>query len=83
MRRQLVLYTRAHCPLCRDMLAAAQPVAERYGFGIESIDIDRDPALVRRYGLAIPVLELDGRELARHRVEPRALERALAGEAGT
>lgn len=78
MAGRLVLYTRARCGLCHEMLAEARPVADRFGFDIESVDIDRDPDLVRRYNTVIPVLELDGTEIARYHLDPDALERALA-----
>ena len=78
MQRHLVLYTRAQCGLCHEMLAAAQPVAERHGLTIECIDIDADPALSAAYNTAIPVLELDGEEVARYHLDPRLLENLLA-----
>lgn len=78
MTHRLVLYTRAGCHLCSDMLEGARPIAARHGLDIISVDIDADLALARRYNLAIPVLELDGRELCRHFLDPDALERALA-----
>lgn len=78
---QLVLYTRAACHLCADMLAGARPIAARHGVDVTLVDIDTDPELAHRYNLAIPVLELDGRELCRHFLDPEALEHALAGRA--
>ncbi len=78
MAARLVLYTRARCGLCDEMLAVARPVADRFGLAIDSIDIDRDPDLSRRYNTAIPVLELDGIEIARYHLDADALERALA-----
>lgn len=79
MTHRLVLYTRADCHLCADMLAAARPIAARHGVDVTPVDIDADLEVARRYNLAIPVLELDGRELCRHFLDPEALERALAG----
>jgi|AntRauTorcE11897_2_1112592.scaffolds.fasta_scaffold02561_4 hypothetical protein len=78
MAGRLVLYTRARCGLCDEMLAAARPIADRYGFDIESVDIDREPDLVRRYNTAIPVLELDGTEITRYHLDADAFEHALA-----
>lgn len=81
MRHHLVLYTRADCHLCAQMLEDACPIAARHGLDITAVDIDTDLEIARRYNLAIPVLELDGRELCRHFLDPDALERALAGRA--
>jgi len=80
MSTELVLYTRTGCHLCEDMRVAAQPIAARHGLDIQCVDIDRDLATASRYNLAIPVLELDGREICRHFLDRDALERALAAE---
>lgn len=74
---RLQLYTRAGCHLCEALLAAARPIADRHGAAIESIDIETDLELLRRYRLDIPVLALDGDEICRHRLDADALERAL------
>ena len=71
------LLSREDCHLCHD---AARTLA-RLGVAFDTIDIDRDEALARRYGEAIPVLLLDGRELARAPLSAAALEKAL-GRAG-
>lgn len=80
MPGRLTLYTRERCGLCSEMLAAARPIAERHGAAIECVDIDDDPDLAWRYNTIIPVLELGGREVARHHLDPGALERALEAE---
>ncbi|MEX1081948.1 MAG: glutaredoxin family protein [Halofilum sp. (in: g-proteobacteria)] len=74
----LVLYTRAGCHLCHDMLAAARPIAQEHGLEIVLVDIDDDLKLAARYNLNIPVLELDGHEVCHHFLDQAALERALA-----
>lgn len=55
-RVRLTLYGRAYCHLCEDMLAALDPFRERYGFVIDWIDVDTDPALEARFGEWVPVL---------------------------
>jgi glutaredoxin len=74
---QLQLYTRPGCHLCEALLAEAAPLLERHGARVESINIDEDPALQRRYDRSIPVLVLGGREICRHRLDAHALEAAL------
>jgi glutaredoxin len=52
----LTLYYRSGCSLCEDMQAelfAAQP---RYGFALQTIDVDSSEALVTQYGHKVPVL---------------------------
>jgi len=74
---RLRLYTRAGCHLCDELLAEAQPILARFGAAVDPVDVDTDPELARRYGLSIPVLVLDGREVCRHRLDAPALEAAL------
>jgi len=51
-----LLYSRRGCHLCEvaeDLVVAHHPQAE-------VVDVDRDPATRARYGLRVPVLEIDG-----------------------
>jgi predicted thioredoxin/glutaredoxin len=44
---------------------------------ISIVDVDADPELVRRYGLSVPVLLLDGTVVCRHRLDAEELQRLL------
>jgi predicted thioredoxin/glutaredoxin len=44
---------------------------------IDIVDVDADPELVRRYGLNVPVLLLDGTVVCRHRLDADELRRLL------
>jgi hypothetical protein len=48
----LILYSRADCHLC-DLAAA---MMDRAGVPWRPVDIDGDPDLARKYGMAVPVL---------------------------
>ena len=48
-------------------------------FAFEEVDIERDDALVREYGIRIPVVAIDGEELFEIVVDPEALRAAVAG----
>jgi Glutaredoxin-like domain (DUF836) len=41
------------------------------------LDVDADPQLLRRYGLDVPVLLLDGSLVCRHRLDVPELKRLL------
>jgi len=59
----LVLYVREGCHLCDQFLLE---LSLDLGPGIERLqvlDVDRDVDLAVRFGLRVPVLELDGRVL--------------------
>ena len=57
----LILYSRVDCHLC-DLAAE---MLDRASVPWRPVDIDADPALVRKYGIAVPVLlhPGSGREL--------------------
>jgi predicted thioredoxin/glutaredoxin len=44
---------------------------------ISIADVDADPELVRRYGLNVPVLLLDGTVVCKHRLDVDELRRLL------
>ena len=60
------------------MKAVVRDAARAWAFTVEEVDVDGDPALAARYGQDVPVLALDGHEVARHRLTPDALEALLA-----
>ena len=44
---------------------------------LDVVDVDADPELVRRYGLHVPILLLDGSLVCRHRLDVPELRRIL------
>jgi len=77
--RVLTLYHREGCHLCEAMERELAPLLAARGWRLERVDVDSDPALARRYGSEVPVLEYEGREICRHRLDRAALEAALTG----
>lgn len=77
-RKPLVrLYTRTRCHLC-DAAKAEMARADCAGlFALEEIDIDTDPELVRRFGYDIPVVEIEGAIVFKHRLTAREFRREL------
>lgn len=73
MNATLILYGRSWCHLCDDMLAALEPLRAQYGFEIEVVDVDADPALEARFGELVPVLWADGRELCHYHLDAAAV----------
>lgn len=66
------------CHLCHEMAAVVAPVLAETGLALVERDVRDDPELRRLYLLAIPVLLLDGLELARHRITADELRLRLA-----
>jgi glutaredoxin-like protein DUF836 len=80
----LTLYSRQGCHLCDEMKAVVQRIVrtEHVPITVEEIDISTDPELEARYGLEIPVLLVDGRRVAKYRIDERALKRIIDEKAG-
>jgi len=75
---ELVLYTKADCPLCDEMKAEIARARVRARLVLVEVDIERDPELQRRHGRSIPVLEIGGRPAFKGRLAARDLERRIA-----
>ena len=74
----VTIYSKPDCHLCHEMKAAVQRVLRgRTGIPLEEIDISKDPALLDRYGLEVPVLIIDGKKVAKYRVTEAELTRML------
>jgi hypothetical protein len=58
-------------------MAVVERVARRHRLDVKKVDVEEDPALHARYGLRVPVVELDRREVASGRIEEEALEAAI------
>lgn len=77
-RRRKVLvevFTRQGCGLCEaaeDLVAA-----EARGQRIRFTDVDDDPDLQARYHVRVPVVEVDGREVADGGLAPGVVHRAV------
>jgi glutaredoxin len=75
----LTLYSRPGCHLCEEMKRVIEKAAATLPVDLREVDISGNPELERRYGLEIPVLEIDGRKIAKYRIDERALTRAIRG----
>ncbi len=74
-RPDVVVYTRVGCGLCRQ--AERLVAAEARRAEVRHVDIDVDPDLVQRYGVRVPVVCVDGHEVAELQVEPGQVRRAV------
>jgi len=76
-RPAVTLYTRKDCSLCEDAAALLRDLARDLHFDIDPVDIDAEPALRDRYNDIIPVIAINGRELARAPMDADALGETL------
>jgi glutaredoxin len=74
-RPEVVVYTRNGCGLCRQ---AEQLVArEAARAEVRHVDVDTDEELVAAYGVRVPVVTVDGEEVAELQVAPGAVRSAV------
>ncbi|MFA9446280.1 glutaredoxin family protein [Egicoccus sp. AB-alg6-2] len=74
-RPAVLVYTRATCGLCRR--AEAIVAREARGADVTHVDVDGDDVLVSRYGVRVPVVVVDGREVAELEVPPGSVRAAV------
>jgi len=76
--QQLTVVHRHDCALCDQMIADLEDLQRRMHLPpITVVDVDTDAELVRRHGLHVPVLLLDGAVVCRHRLDVVELRRLL------
>ena len=73
MKHQVTIYSKPDCHLCDRAKAVVERCKEKVDFALEVVDISQNPALLVRYRDDIPVILLDGSEIARHFVRERKL----------
>jgi glutaredoxin len=71
--RRITLFERPGCHLCDE----ARAVLDRVGEPYDTVDIESDDALFRRYLERIPVVAVDGEEAFELFIDERALEARL------
>jgi predicted thioredoxin/glutaredoxin len=78
MDSRLTVVHRQDCDLCDEMVAALEALGRRIRLPPITVeDVDGDPELVRRYGLNVPVLLLDGTVVCKHHLDAEELIRLL------
>jgi glutaredoxin len=69
------VFTRQSCGLCEH--AEAQAAREAGGEDLRLVDVDADPDLQRRYHVRVPVVAVDGDEVAEGHLQPGAVRKAV------
>lgn len=72
------IMSRRECCLCDDAKEIVAAQAESGLCTWEVIDVDRDKALLVRYGMDVPVLLINGAQAFKHRVTSDELRTALS-----
>jgi len=80
MMKRVILYSKPGCHLCEPVEEVILALRREREFGFEVRNIENDPADFERYKHAIPVVVVDGREIARYKLSRMQLEAALGME---
>jgi glutaredoxin len=73
----VVLYARDGCHLCDEARRVIEDIRRTAPFDFTEIDIETDDALIREYGIRIPVVAIDGEERFEISVDPAAFRAAV------
>jgi len=74
----LVLISREGCGLCEDMLLGLADLERAQSIPpVTVVDVDSDPELVRRFGIEVPVLMLDGSVICHYTLNSNELLRLV------
>lgn len=60
LRQEIILYKRKDCHLCDHALELLRQLQNEYDFTLKLVDIGKSDDLEEKYGLYIPVVEIDG-----------------------
>lgn len=60
----ITLYTRNRCSLCDKAKNSILELKQQWDFTLEEIDIEQSDELTELYGIMIPVVHIDGEEVA-------------------
>ncbi|MGF3105207.1 glutaredoxin family protein [Rossellomorea sp. DUT-2] len=75
--KQVLFYTRNQCGLCEDAKITLKLLQDELGFETIEIDIEETDELTERFGLMIPVVELDGEILQYGQIDYFTLSKRL------
>jgi glutaredoxin len=75
--KKVLFYTRNQCGLCQDAKITLKLLEDELGFEIKEIDIDENDDLTERFGLMIPVVEMEGEILQYGQIDYFTLSKRL------
>ena len=73
----LKFYTKENCQLCDVAFRIVERAAEKLKFTLETIDITQSDDLMMKYGIEIPVIEIDGNLEFKNEVNEKELLRSI------
>ena len=76
--RRVTLFTKGECGLCAEAEELLRRLQKRIRFQLEIVDIQEDMAIYDRYKDRVPVVAVDGKEVAAAPIDGRRLAAAVS-----
>ena len=76
---KVTLYTKEDCGLCEEAASMLKRLQKQSRFEIEYVYIENDSSATERYGSRIPVIAVDGEEVAAAPLDEKQLSAILLG----
>ncbi|WP_075982883.1 glutaredoxin family protein [Bacillus massilinigeriensis] len=73
----VILYTRNGCHLCEQAKEILVELKQQFNFVLDEVDINHSDELTEKYGLMIPVVEINGKEVQFGQVDKMFIYEAL------
>lgn len=74
----VTLYSQAQCGLCAEAEGVLRRLQREIRFSLEVVDIESDKGLFDRYWDRVPVVAVDGKEVAGAPIDARRLRAVIA-----
>ncbi len=75
---KVTVFTKDGCGLCRDAEEMVLRLQKKIRFEVDFVDIDTDPVVYDRYRDRVPVVAVDGKEVAAAPLDEPRLKAILA-----
>jgi glutaredoxin len=75
---KVTLYSQADCGLCAEAEGVLRRLQREIHFTLEVVDIESDKGLLDRYWDKVPVVAVDGKEVAEAPIDAGRLRSAIA-----
>ncbi|MFC3886601.1 glutaredoxin family protein [Bacillus songklensis] len=73
----VVMYTKTSCPLCEKAKQVLLELQQEHPFTLQEIDIYQDDSLLEKYQLMIPVVAIDGEDVAFGQIQKVEIRKRL------
>ncbi len=81
-KAHVIIYSRPGCHLCDEAKQAVEAAQCAEEYTLDEINIESDPALLKRYQFEIPVITINGIEAFRYRLTSEAFREKLHSRSG-